>query len=93
MKTGAKKTLYKRRRQQYSGYIEPAERRYTLTREELVTPTNAAEMAGVSRARINELMRNCRITTVRIDGRPFVVRQSLIVWMRARANYAQARSH
>jgi hypothetical protein len=55
----------------------------------LITPRSAAQLAGVSRARINELARRGRITTIRIDGRPFISRESLTVWMRARAGYAR----
>lgn len=56
-------------------------------RGELLTPANAAQTAGVCRTRINELINRGKIASVRIDGRRFVVRQSLLVWIRARSTY------
>ena len=58
---------------------------------DMLTPANAAEMAGVSRTRINELINRGKISSIRIDGRRFVLRASLLVWLRARSTYAQSR--
>ena len=60
---------------------------------DLLTPANAAQTAGVCRTRINELINRGKITSVRIDGRRFVVRQSLLSWIRDRSTYNQRGRH
>jgi hypothetical protein len=56
-------------------------RRVSAERGNLLPPAFVAELAGVSRQRIHELMGKGILERVEVNGRPFVTEGSLREWM------------